>query len=118
MLFPKDHQLQVLLTGGPRSGTSFLAKLVTEMGFHPGSAKHVKLNRESNQKGYLEHLQLLQISREILGKLDADFHRQLPVLTEYWTNDFQSEKKAIQKIVRKDKIDFYKGNRLLILSDF
>ncbi|MEM9822790.1 MAG: hypothetical protein AAF985_17045, partial [Bacteroidota bacterium] len=74
MLFHRPHQLKVILTGGPRSGTSFLARLIFEMGYHPGRKKHLIWPEEKTKKGYLEHLKLLQISKDILKKLDADFH--------------------------------------------
>ncbi|MEM9821755.1 MAG: hypothetical protein AAF985_11815, partial [Bacteroidota bacterium] len=58
-----------------------------------------------------------QISKDILKKLDADFHHHLPQLAPGWTQHFQKEKTAIAKLVRKEQMDFYKGNRLLVLSD-
>ena len=117
MFFKKQHELKVIITGGPRSGTSFLAGLVNEMGFHPGKHVLLKAPPANIRKGYLEHLKLLKISRSILDKLNADFNFNIPVLEKGWTNQFPKEKAAIRKIVQSEQIDFYKGNRLLVLAD-
>lgn len=117
MFFKKQHKLKVIITGGPRSGTSFLAGLVNEMGFHPGKNILFRASSANIRKGYLEHLKLLKISKDILGKLNADFNFNLPVLEKGWTDQFSKEKTAIRKIVESERMDFYKGNRLLVLGD-
>ncbi|MEM8907770.1 MAG: sulfotransferase [Bacteroidota bacterium] len=109
--------MRVLITGGPRSGTSFLAGLIRAMGLHPGRERHLKLPDLQSRKGYWEHQRLLDISRQLLVKMKADFHHQLPQLEPGWTQHFSKEKAAIRQIVHQEKIDFYKGNRLLVLAD-
>ena len=109
--------MRVLVTGGPRSGTSFLSGLIGLMGFSHGKPDQIKEADEHNQFGYFEHEELTSISKTILKKLDADFHHKLPHLETGWMTSFENEKNLIRKIVRRDQVELYKGNRLLVLGD-
>lgn len=117
MLFKKkDKGLKVIITGGPRTGTSFLSGLIGKMGFSHGNPKKIKTADKHNIYGYFENLDIIRIEEMILKKLDGNFH-SLPNIKPNWSNDFKREKKQLKKIVKKDNIEVYKGNRLLVISE-
>ena len=60
------HPLKVLVTGPPRSGTSFLAGLVARMGLSPGPSAWLNPADEHNRYGYYECLPILKVEEEIL----------------------------------------------------
>ena len=107
--------LKVLITGSPRSGTSFLANLVAEMGFSCGPAEWLKQPDEHNPRGYFECNPLRKLTSDILTKLGGNFH-DLPAFDDNWTDDLDDEKKKILDIVNQGKIELYKENKLLVLS--
>lgn len=108
--------LKVIITGSPRSGTSFLAGLVCRMGFHPGPEKWLKNPDEHNPHGYFECMPLMKISMKILEKLGGDFHR-LPSFGPACRGHCEDEKRDIARIVEAGGIEMYKGNRLMVLAD-
>ncbi len=108
--------LNVIVTGTPRTGTSLVAGLVNLMGFKLGPEKWVKPPDRFNPSGYFECKKLMEVSNLILNKLGGNFH-DLPDIKEGWTSDFEKEKRKISKIIRKGKIEMYKGNRLTLISD-
>lgn len=109
--------LKVIVTGSPRSGTSFVAGLVHRMGFSLGPKKWLKKGDEHNPYGYFECLPLKKISNKILEELGGDFHHNLPSLESGWTEAFESKKSEITRIIEAGGIELYKGNRLLVLAD-
>lgn len=111
------HKMKVIITGGPRSGTSFLAGLVHQMGFHAGNTGSLKKADQHNKYGYYEHLELMNISNKVLQKLGGDFHFNIPELHKSWTDAFDKEKNKILKIASKEGIEMYKGNQLMVLAD-
>ena len=108
--------LKVIITGSPRSGSSFLSGLVHHMGFDLGPEQWIKKPDRYNPMGYFECLPLMRCEMEALKKLGGDFHR-LPAFNPGWTDTLREEKQAILQIVERGKIELYKGNRLMILAD-
>ena len=109
--------MKVIVTGLPRSGTSFLAGLVARMGYRTGPERWLKPADQNNQFGYYECVPLIHISEKIFRRLNGDFHRNIPVLHRDWTEAFGAEKEEIRKTVQKGRIELYKGNRLVVLGD-
>lgn len=112
----KRAPLKIVITGSPRSGTSFLAGLIHQMGFNVGPKKWLKGANEYNPYGYFECVPLMKKSEDILEKLGGDFH-DLPNFYIGWTNNLNQEKKEIINIIRQGNIEVYKGNRLMVLAD-
>jgi len=110
------NNLKVIVTGPPRSGTSFLTGLITQMGFSPGPADWLKKGDEHNKYGYFECMPLWKISFGVLKNLGGSFHK-LPACNPDWTAQFNAEKKKIAKLVKSGGIEVYKDNQLLILSE-
>ncbi|MFB6273729.1 MAG: hypothetical protein ABEL51_12620, partial [Salinibacter sp.] len=108
--------LQIIVTGQPRSGTSFLAGLLSRMGLSAGPIEWLKSADEHNPYGYFECLPLLHLSEEILADLGGGVN-DVPRLPEDWTSQLHQEKRRIQEIVTSGGIELYKDNRLMILAD-
>ena len=111
----KPAELKVIVTGTPRTGTSFLSGLVHRMGFSLGPKKWLKKADKNNVYGYFECVPLLQISDRILEKLGGSF-LDLPEFKPGWTALLEEEKREILRIVQKGGIELYKGNRLTVLA--
>lgn len=109
--------LKIIVTGLPRSGTSFLTSLVHHMGFSVGNGQKLKPADKYNKTGYFEYLPLMKISDQIFNRLGNDFFTQLPELDNGWTRPFESEKQSILQCVQEDHIELYKDNKLVILAD-
>ena len=84
MHYKGPKPLKVVITGPPRSGTSFLAGLVTGMGLSPGPKEWLKDADEHNPYGYFECLPLLYIEDDIFRKLGGSFGH-IPEFPENWT---------------------------------
>ncbi len=89
-----NKKIQVFITGGPRSGTSFLSGLVGLMGFSHGNKKSLKGADINNRYGYFENVNLMQIEEQVLNYIPK-----------------------IKTTVKRDKIEVYKGNRLMVISE-
>lgn len=115
MIFTKKKKIEVLITGGPRSGTSFLSGLIEQMGYRLGNPENMVPPDINNKYGYFEHNKLINISNRMLTKLQCDFHYNLPK-EPINLSLLKKEMRQIQKVVTQEEIQSYKGNRLLILS--
>ena len=111
-----NNNLKVIVTGPPRSGTSFLTGLISRMGFSPGPEDWLKKGDEHNKYGYFECMPLWKISFVMLKNLGGSFHK-LPACNPGWTAYFNAEKKKITRLVKSGGIELYKDNQLLILSE-
>lgn len=116
LLKPRYSGVKVFVTGIPRSGTSFLTGLISQMGFSLGSKKSLKPANEHNRYGYFENRSIMSISDSILKQLGGSFH-ELPNFHKNWAADFPDEKEQILSLVNKQRIELIKDNRLLVLSD-
>lgn len=109
--------MKVLVTGLPRSGTSFLTGLIAKMGYSLGNAASIKRADKHNKYGYFEHVRLMKLSESILEKLGGDYFMNIPPYIKGWTDAMHMEKKLIEKQVSKEGIELYKDNKLILLSD-
>jgi hypothetical protein len=113
----KSHQLQTLITGLPRSGTSLLTEIVACFGGNLGREEAYVTFQKSGRRGYNEHLELNAISNDLLSQCDRDFHFNLPTPEELTMLKNAKAKKKIKAIVNREKIDIYKDNKLVVLAD-
>jgi Sulfotransferase family len=110
------NPMKVIITGPPRSGTSFLAGLVVRMGFSPGPIEWLRRADQHNPYGYYESMPLMKIDHALLTKFDGNV-MDPPKLSENWTKLCEYEKKQILKIVKNGGIEIYKGNMLVVIAD-
>ncbi|MGF1507355.1 MAG: sulfotransferase [Anaerolineae bacterium] len=108
--------LRVIVTGQPRSGTSFLAGLICRMGLHPGPAHQLRPPDDANPHGYYEYLPVMRLERAILRQLGGDFF-ELPAFPPGWQRRFRREGRFIRAWIRRGGVQVYKGNRALVLAD-
>jgi len=106
------HTLPKVVTGGfPNSGTSFLTRLVVQLGFSPGPQRGLKRADAHNRYGYFEYLPLRNAIYEELGlgpfnennemayrDLDLSQHPLLP--------------SKIMDMVGHDQVEVFKDNSL------
>jgi sulfotransferase family protein len=110
-----EPSLKVIITGSPRAGTSFVAGLVSRLGFNAGPQDWLRPPDSNNPQGYYECTPLISISERMLQKLGGDFHHP-PSLPHDWLVQLAEECREVCDIVAKGQIEMYKGNRLLILA--
>jgi len=108
-------RLEVILTGSPRTGTSFLASLVHDMTGLP-MGERLKPADERNVHGYFELLPLMRLEDELLGLLGGDFANP-PAVPERWPDALAEPRRRMQAIVDEHGARLYKGNRAMILAD-
>ena len=114
--YRKDDHLKVIITGPPRSGTSFLAGLVVRMGYSPGPTSKLRKADKDNPYGFYENMPLMEIDHNLLKKFGGSVIDP-PDLPGNWIGQCEEEKRRILKIVRDFGIEVYKGNMLVILAD-
>lgn len=113
----KNHHLRVIICGLPRSGTSFLTGLVSNMGYRLGPERWLKRSDANNKFGYFENLPLNILSEKIMGQYDADFIDN-PIMPDDWLDKLEIKYgEKIKRIVNAGEIELYKDNRLIILAD-
>jgi hypothetical protein len=108
--------LKVIVTGSPRSGTSFVTGLIHLMGFSIGPKSWLKKADRYNPYGYFECQPLNRLSSAVLMSL-GDFHSALPSLEDQWTEAFKAEQAQIVRVVESGGVELYKDNLLLVLAD-
>lgn len=100
--------LEVLVTGFPRSGTSFLAGMISRLGYNVGS--NIRRDDPVQRRGYMEHWELYSITRRILNLRARD---QIHYDEPRW----KSQKEAIRTAVEGEGIELYKDNQLLLMAN-
>lgn len=106
---------EILITGFPNSGTSFLCNLIIALGKFPGDPRNLKKGDKHNRWGYFEHLGIREISHQALPQgyfrpYEQEFLPPRP-------NSFPSEKlkeysQKITEIAKRENIQVYKDNAL------
>jgi len=108
---------KVVVGGYPRSGTSFLCRLVVEMGFWPGSYYNLKMPNNNNKFGYWEHLPLRKVVWENCGFKDKIIYckpRTIPhVPVEF--EEYEEVVNTLRTIASDDRVEVYKDNALPLI---
>lgn len=104
---------EILITGFPNSGTSFLCNLIVALGKSPGSSRDLKKGDSHNRYGYFENLKMREITYKALGHDYFKFWEK--ELIDQHPIFFSPEKltEYSQKIIgtaQKDNIEVYKDN--------
>ena len=100
--------LEVLVTGFPNCGTSFLCELVAAMGFDPGSKHWLKGADDHNRYGYWEHLQMRRWSWEAAGGKDAVMATLAGAMPEDPLPYHERAAIAIERWAGYDRVEVYK----------
>lgn len=108
--------MKVIIVGLPRSGTSFLTSLIVRMGFDPGPKCSLRKADLFNPFGYYENNQLMKIDHGLLKKFNGNVMNP-PELPDNWIDTCIEEKQEIKRIIKREGIEVYKGNMLIILAD-
>jgi len=109
--------LKIIIPTFPRSGTSFLAGLLTRMGFSAGPENMLKKGDQYNPFGYFECLPIMTINRNILAKFGGHIVNRIPELPADWVDVVKEDKKWIKKFIIENKIEIIKDPHLLVLAD-
>lgn len=109
--------IKVFIVGLPRTGTSFLANLIKEMGFSLGNYDSYIKFEDSDRKGYAEHMRLNSISNNILEELGYDYFFNLPESPIPYSNSLRKYLNQIIKISNEECVEAYKDNKLIAVSD-
>jgi len=113
---PSHPGLRCVVTGSPRSGTSFLTGLIHRLGLRCGPRRWLKPADAHNRFGYYECVPLKSIEKKALDRLGVTFHEPTG-LTPGWTRRTPDLQRRVARIVRTGRIDLYKGNRLVVLAE-
>ena len=106
---------EILITGFPNSGTSFLCNLIVVLGKSAGSSQNLKKGDKHNRWGYFEHSKLGEVRWRAMQKiLFVPWKKGFLPHRPY---SFSPEKlkrfsQQIREISQKDKIEVYKDNTL------
>ena len=112
-------ELKIIVTGPPRTGSSFLTRLINDMGYYAGPKDMMLPPDDHNKHGYYEFTQLNAISDKIVVGMGIGMtpRNGIPPLPEGWTNSYPQEKQMIKNIVDVYGIELYKDNDLIVLGD-
>lgn len=106
---------EILITGFPNSGTSFLCNLLVALGKSPGDPKNLKKGDKHNRWGYFEHLGMREISHRVLPQ--GYFRPWEQGILPQKPHSFSPEKlkeysQKISEIAQRDNVQVYKDNAL------
>ena len=69
VLYHPDPSEEILITGFPNSGTSFLCNLIVALGKSAGSSQNLKKGDKHNRWGYFEHSKLGEVRWRAMQKV-------------------------------------------------
>jgi hypothetical protein len=109
---------EVLITGFPNSGTSFLCNLIVALGKNPGNYNDLKTADKHNRFGYFENLKIREITYRALGKKhfkpwEKGCLPDSPI--EFSPSDLDSYRKQISLIAEQDNVEAYKDNSIPLI---
>lgn len=109
-------ELQIIIAGPTRSGTSFLAYVVQQLGFKSGRVRSQPfLERVNTIKGTHENLQLMHLEDKLLRQLHGNVNKPPSLLPdEELLQWFCSN---VQSILNEEGIEFYKSNRAPVIAN-
>lgn len=109
-------ELQVLIAGPTRSGTSFLAYVVQQLGFQGGHVHAQPVTHQvSTIKGTHENGKLMHQEDRLLHYLHASVNKPPVALPDKETQEQFCE--GVQRIVKEEGVEFYKSNRAPVIAD-
>jgi hypothetical protein len=110
--------LRVVVTGLPRSGTSFVAGMLVRLGLRPGPRWLLRPANRHNPYGYFEHVTLNRVTNRLLRKMGRDFDLNLPAgRAEFEAADLEPYRSEIRRKVRRGKVEVYKDNKLVLYPE-
>jgi len=112
MSLKKYNGLEVVIIGLPRSGTSFLTGLIHRLGYNCGPEKGLKDRDLNNLHGYYEFKSLNRLTSKFYKKHGFNIQDKLPDRTYLLSQSVKAIQKKIQKIIKMNKIELYKDNKL------
>ena len=97
------HQKTVCVLGMHRSGTSVVSRMVELLGAYLGPEDHGMPPRSDNPKGFWEHLVLVRINDEILGRFGGNWHEP-PLFPDGWerSSDLADLRRRAEDVIRED----------------
>lgn len=109
--------LKVIVTGQPRTGTSFLTNLLSVMaGFSLGPSNIFREKDYHNPNGYYEVGQIIEVEDRLLQKLGGTYHN-IPNMKNKWYKGFDKTKQKIKNIIEENNIEIIKSPRGIIIGD-
>ena len=115
--YKEKFPLKVIVTGMPRSGTSFLAGLIVRMGYSAGPVRWLKPADKHNIYGYYECLPVFHEVTKIKNKVNPDLYMNPQPFQSDWLKKSEKEIKRIMRIIEAGGIEIYKDTRLVVLAD-
>jgi hypothetical protein len=110
--------LTAIVTGLPRSGTSFVAGLLVRLGLSPGPRLLLRPGNRHNRYGYYEHVPLNWITDRILKEMGRDFDLNLPAgREEFLRAGLEQHMRKIKRKVENGRIEVYKDNKLVLYPE-
>lgn len=109
---------EIIVTGFPNTGTSFLCNLVVALGKSPGNTEDLKEGDKHNRYGYFENLEIRKITYKALGcdyfnPWEKGFLPDRPYSFEpEKLNEYSS---LITEIAEKDNVEVYKDNTIPLI---
>jgi len=109
--------LKVIVTGQPRTGTSFLTNLVSVIsGYSLGPKGGLKTPDGHNPNGYFENEQIMQIEDELLQKMGGSYQK-IPETPKGWHKGYGGIKKRLRTTINRGKIEVIKSPRGIMMGD-
>lgn len=104
---------EVIVSGFPNTGTSFLCNLIVALGKSPGKSVDLKDADKHNRYGYFENLKLRAITYEALGRdyfmpWEKGYLPDKPYIFEL--NKLEKYSSIIRDIAENDNVEVYKDN--------
>lgn len=110
--------LAAVVTGLPRSGTSFVAGLIARLGLSPGPRLLLRPGNRHNRYGYYEHVPLNWITDRILKEMGRDFDLNLPAGREEFSGlDLDRYRRKIKRKIQNGRVEVYKDNKLVLYPE-
>jgi len=109
--------LKIIVTGQPRTGTSFLTSLVAKMsGYSLGPKGGLKKQDRHNPNGYFESVDIMQIEDALLQKLGGSYQK-IPDKKSNWHKECDGIKAILRGTINRDKIEIIKSPRGIMIGD-
>jgi hypothetical protein len=110
--------LAAVVTGLPRSGTSFTAGLIARLGLSPGPGWLLRRANRHNPHGYFEHVLLNRLTGRVLARMGRDFDLNLPgSRAEFEALDLSGFRRAVRCLVKLGGVQVYKDNKLVLYPE-